>query len=265
MSMPGASASNWDPWLQRALKAARAGTDALRSARAEARIVETKSAPGDFVTTADVASNEAILEVVDASDTQVGLVCEDHPDRPSDTGLRWVVDAVDGTGNLALGIPHFAVSIALEERVEDGWEPRVGVVHDPNRDEVFWAVDGGGAWLGDTRLSIRPPCPVDDAVVATEYAYTAEGRTRQARNLTALLPAVRSVRSTGSSALDLAWVAAGRLDAFLEDELERWDWAAGALISREAGAECTPWGTGVLCAGPALAAELRALITTEEF
>ncbi|MEU6145640.1 inositol monophosphatase family protein [Streptomyces sp. NPDC047081] len=260
-----AGVSDWDPWLAHALEAARAGAEALRTAHAEARIIEMKSAPGDFVTTADVASNEAILKVIDRAGAQVSLLSEDDAERSSGTGLRWVVDALDGTSNLTLGIPHYVVSIALEEHVGDVWAPRVGVVHDPNRDEVFWAIDGCGAWLGKSRISVRPPCPARDAVVATEYAYTAEGRTRQARTLAALLPAVRSVRSSGSSALNLAWVAAGRLDAFLEDELERWDWAAGALISREAGAHCTPWGTGVLCAGPALAAELRALVNTEEY
>ncbi len=150
-----------------------------------------------------------------------------------------------------------AVSVACEQAHDGRWWALVGVVHDPFRDETFTAVRGGGARLGAESLSVNEPVQPAGALVATGFSYHAASRARQAAQLGALLPRVRDIRSYGSAALELCCTAMGRTDGYYEDELSRWDWAAGALIASEAGATVSPLGSGVICAGPTLYRFLR--------
>jgi myo-inositol-1(or 4)-monophosphatase len=167
-----------------------------------------------------------------------------------------VLDPLDGTVNYLYGIPAWCVSVACEDA--DG--ALVGVVRDPVHDVTYRASRGGGSWSGTTRLAVNDPVPLRRALVATGFAYDARVRARQARMLAEVLPQVRDVRRAGSAALDLCAVAAGRADGYYEDTTSRWDWAAGALIAAEAGATVTPLRDGVIAAGPALHADLVALL-----
>ncbi|GGN87107.1 inositol monophosphatase [Actinoplanes lobatus] len=255
-----------DPALSRqlltvAVRAAHAGGAVLARAGATAP-ARHKSSPTDPVTEVDLASEAAIVAVLAADRPGDGLLGEEGATRTSRTGLRWVIDPVDGTTNLLYGSPHVTVSIAVERQAADGsWQPVAGVVHDPARSETFTATRGGGAHLNGEPIRANDPVPLDRALVATGFAYGSASRDRQAQTVRALLSRVRDVRSHGSAALELCWLAAGRCDAYYEDELARWDWAAGALVAAEAGATVTPLATGVLAAGPTLHPALVAALT----
>jgi myo-inositol-1(or 4)-monophosphatase len=178
------------------------------------------------------------------------------------SGVRWVVDPLDGTTNYLYGYPSFAVSIAAES---DG-EMVVGVVHDPSRAETFTAMRGAGAFLNDRQLSVAGPPTLATALVGTGFSYVAARRLWQAAVLTHVLPAARDVRRSGSAALDLCWVAAGRLDAFYEWGLQPWDVAGGGLVAAESGAILSTLlgGTSMtditVAAPPQLDDELRAVL-----
>jgi myo-inositol-1(or 4)-monophosphatase len=209
--------------------------------------VGVKSSATDPVSAADRASERLIARRLLEARPDDGLVGEEgQAPRASRSGLTWVVDPLDGTVNFLYGIPTWAVSIACVDA--DGG--LVAVVHDPNRDETFVAVRGGGAWLGDRRLGVTHVDDLAATLVATGFAYDPAVRVEQGRWAAALLPRVRDIRRSGSAALDLAWVGAGRIDAFLEVGLGVWDWAAGALIVTEAGGlvshHVRPIGTRVL-------------------
>jgi myo-inositol-1(or 4)-monophosphatase len=166
------------------------------------------------------------------------------PKKPSENWTwRWLVDPLDGTTNFLHGIPHWAISIALERRHADGSaEVAAGVVYCPVNDEMFWAEKGGGAFLNERRLRVSARREVKDALFATGIpfaAVTPRNRLAFARTLGSIMPVAAGVRRFGSAALDLAWVAAGRYDGFWELGLKAWDVAAGALIVREAGGTVT--------------------------
>jgi myo-inositol-1(or 4)-monophosphatase len=238
--------------LDLAVRAALAGGAVVRSATG-VRPAAHKSSATDPVTDIDLASEAAITELLTVARPQDGLLGEEGAARAGTSGLRWVVDPVDGTTNLVYGSPHVTVSIAVEEQIPDGtWRGLVGVVHDPARAETFTAVRGHGARLNGAPIRVNDPVPLDRALVATGFAYRSTSRARQASTLCALLGRIRDIRSHGSAALELCWLAAGRCDAYYEDELAPWDFAAGALIAAEAGATVTALGAGVLAAGPAL-------------
>lgn len=140
----------------------------------------------------------------------------------------------------------------------------MAVVHDPSLAETFTAIRGRGAWLNGDPIAVNDPVALPAALVATGFAYGSASRARQAATLGPLVVSARDIRGTGSAALALSWVAAGRCDAYYEDELAPWDWAAGALIAAEAGALVSPLGTGVLAAGAALYPALAELVTASE-
>ena len=168
-------------------------------------------------------------------------------------------DPLDGTISYLYGYPHWCVSVALE----DDAGVLVGAVYDPNRDELFAAVRGEGATLNGEPARVREQAPLERALVATGFGYDASRRALQAEIVGALLPRIRDIRRAGSAALDLAWLAAGRLDAYFERGLNPWDWAAGSLLVQEAGGtvEELPGEPYGLVAGPAgLVAELRPLV-----
>ncbi|WP_129840940.1 inositol monophosphatase family protein [Streptomyces sp. RFCAC02] len=246
-----------------AVRAAHRGGAELAARAGRATGVGHKSTPTDPVTDADRASEAAVTELLTAERPGDGLLGEEGAERPSETGLRWVLDPLDGTVNHLYGIPHTAVSVACERLGDDGvWRAVAGVVCDPARGETFTATLGGGARLNGAPVRVNDPVPPPSALVATGFAYGAGSRARQAAVVPGLLPRIRDIRSGGSAALELCWVACGRTDAYYEDELAPWDTAAGALIAAEAGARTTVLPpSGVLAAGPALHAELAALLT----
>jgi myo-inositol-1(or 4)-monophosphatase len=176
--------------------------------------------------------------------------------------VQWIIDPLDGTTNYLYGYPTFAVSIAAEI---DG-EPAVGVVHDPSRGETFSAVRGRGALLNGERLHVRRAPALATALVATGFSYVGLRRAWQAALLTNVLPVARDIRRSGAAAIDLCWVAAGRVDAFYEWGLQPWDVAGGGLVATEAGAIVRTLAGGpsttdiTVAAPPQLIDELCALL-----
>jgi myo-inositol-1(or 4)-monophosphatase len=191
----------------------------------------SKSSETDLVSDADREAERAIRELLAAERPRDGLLAEEGSSSEPDSGRRWVVDPLDGTINFLYGFPAWAVSIALE----DGEGLAVAVVHSPVHAETFHAVRGEGAWLGERRLRVRESTRLGTAMVATGFSYEAERRAEQAEVIRRVLPRARDIRRAGAAALDLAWVAAGRLDAFYERGLKTWDLAAGQLLVEEAG------------------------------
>ena len=217
-----------------ATDAARAAGDLLAERfGGPARGVESKSSRTDLVSDADRDAEALILDMIAAGRPGDAIVAEEGggADGVGDAALRWVIDPLDGTTNFLWGIPHWSVSIA----VSDAEGPRVGVVHDPTRGETFTAVRGAGADLGGRPLWLDDAPALAEALVGTGFNYRADERARQGARAAAVLPAVRDIRRFGSAALDLAWLAAGRMDAYYESGLNEWDWAAGRLLVTEAG------------------------------
>ncbi|MEY9844866.1 inositol monophosphatase family protein [Streptacidiphilus sp. MAP5-3] len=212
--------------------ASRAGT-LLRDGRpVNLGVAATKSSAVDVVTEMDIAAEKLITELIAERRPDDGLLGEEGASREGTTGVRWVIDPLDGTVNYLYGLPAWCVSIAVEL---DG-EVVVGVVDIAPRGERVHAVRGGGAYLNGHALSIRPAPPMDQALVATGFGYLRDRRARQAEVVAALLPSLRDIRRGGSAAVDLCDVAAGRLDGYYERGLNPWDYSAGALIAAEAGA-----------------------------
>lgn len=245
--------------LDVAVAAARAAGDVLveRYERG-ARGVVTKSSPTDLVSEADLAAERAIRDVLAARAPDDGIMGEEGDDVAGTSGRRWIVDPLDGTVNYLFAIPQWCVSVACEGEV--------GVVFDPLRDELFTAV-GGRASLGGEPLRGPERRDLGTAMVATGFGYDADVRAAQAAVVARLLPQVRDIRRLGSAALDLAWTAAGRYDAYYEYGLNAWDRAAGDLLCAAAGLEVRDLpplpgtGAGVLVARPELVDELAAIIT----
>jgi myo-inositol-1(or 4)-monophosphatase len=189
--------------------------------------------PGDFVSTADLRAERTIRGELTRARPGYGLLFEEGGgETGSDTRHRWIVDPLDGTTNFLHGIPHFAISIALER---DG-EIVAGIVYDPTRDEMFWAEKGVGAYVNDRRLRVSARRNLGDAVIATGIPFRERGNhPAYLTTLSAVMARTSGVRRFGAAALDLAYVAAGRYDGFWEFGLSPWDIAAGLLLVREAG------------------------------
>ncbi|WP_282696002.1 inositol monophosphatase family protein [Streptomyces sp. CC208A] len=219
--------------LDLALEAARRAGALLRDGRPDdLAVAATKSSAIDVVTEMDIAAEKLITGFLAEHRPQDGLLGEEGASTPGTSGVRWVIDPLDGTVNYLYGLPSWAVSIAAER---DG-ETVVGVVEAPMRGETYRAVLGGGAYLGDRRLAVRTAPPFEQALLATGFGYVQARRAHQAEVVREVLPLVRDIRRGGAAAIDLCDVAAGRLDAYYERGLNPWDYAAGALIAREAGA-----------------------------
>jgi myo-inositol-1(or 4)-monophosphatase len=243
-----------------------AGALVARGRASAADSVDVKSTPVDVVTAVDRAAEELIVGRLLAARPDDGVLGEEGAARPGTSGVRWVVDPIDGTVNFLYGIPAYAVSIAAEV---DG-QVRAGVVLDVAAGELFTATAGGGAQLvtPDATVALdgsRPPS-LDQALVATGFGYAAELRRQQGAAVARLLPQVRDIRRFGSSALDLCAVAAGRVDAYYELGLSPWDHAAGALVAAEAGVVVTglagrPFGEPMAIAvAPSIAEPFLALL-----
>jgi myo-inositol-1(or 4)-monophosphatase len=232
---------------QLAVEAAQAAGALLSQARHGARAsVESKSSLTDMVTEMDRASEDLIARTILAARPEDGFLAEEGTTGGGTSGVRWVVDPLDGTTNYLYGFPIWAVSIAAEV---DG-QAVAGAVHDPSHDETFTAVKGEGARCNGRPLRVEGPEELSTALVGTGFSYDAATRGRQAAELAGIIPAVRDVRRGGAASLDLCWVALGRLDLYYERGLQPWDWAAGILVATEAGAVTVALDDGTLVAGP---------------
>jgi len=212
----------------------------LLARRAKRPRIEYKGAI-DLVTASDRASQALIHRRLEAAFPGHDVLSEEGLDTAAGSPFRWVVDPLDGTTNYAHGFPVWCVSIALE--VEG--RVRVGAIYNPNLDELFWGVSGGGAWLGERRLRVSGAMSLGKALLATGFPY--DVRTRRDlhfERFTSFCLAAQAVRRAGAAALDLAQVAAGRFDGFWEARLHPWDVAAGTLLVEEAGGRVTQYDGG---------------------
>ncbi len=221
-------------------RAARKAAPRLRRDYGEVEQLQvSRKGPADFVSMADERAERTIVEELRHARPDWRLTLEEggeiegDPDKP-----RWIVDPLDGTSNFLHGIPHFSVSIAVEDPRGAGGRPEItqALVYQPLTDESFWAEKGRGAWLNERRLRVSARRDLCDALIATGVPYKGHGHLERFQKiLGAVSPEVAGIRRLGSAALDLAWVAAGRFDGFWEEDLRFWDIAAGILLVREAG------------------------------
>jgi myo-inositol-1(or 4)-monophosphatase len=236
-----------------------AGAQLLEAFAGPAKEVVAKSTPTDLVSAADEAAQDLIRSRLAAARPDDGFLGEEGGDETGSSGLRWIVDPLDGTINFLFGIPQWAVSIAVEDA--DG--VLAGVVYDPPRGELWAADRDGPATLDGEPIQASSRTELGTALISTGFGYDAEVRRAQAAQIAALLPDVRDVRRFGAAALDLAWCAAGRYDAYFERGVHRWDIAAGGLICERAGLavetlpEQPPQAEGILVATQALIVTLR--------
>ncbi len=226
------------------IKAARkAGRSLVKDFREVENLQVSAKGPGDFVSRADMAAEEILREELTAARPNYGWLGEESGETPgTDPTRRWIVDPLDGTTNFLHGMPHWAVSVALEHK----GEIVAGVVFDAAKDEMFYAEKGAGAWLNDSqRLRVSGRSRMIESVFATGVPF-AGGKYLPAtlQDLARLMPECAGVRRWGAAALDLAYVAAGRYDGYWERGLKPWDIAAGIVIAREAGAMVEPLRQG---------------------
>ena len=244
-----------------AARAVRAGAEAALAAAREGGLdVETKLSPADLVSRADTAAEQAIASILRAERPHDGLLGEEGASAPGDGRRRWVVDAIDGTFNFLSGIPHWCVAVGLED---DG-EPTTAAVYDPSADELFLAAPGHPTTVNDAPARVRTGRTLRQAGVAT---YLREDKSRDRETwLARLVDHTGVVRAGGAGTLELAWVAAGRVDAWAQPNVSAWDWVPGAALVRHAGGVATvlegepAWHL----AGPEqLVAELASLVPRE--
>jgi myo-inositol-1(or 4)-monophosphatase len=225
----------------------------------------SKSSDTDLVSDADRGAERAVRDLLALERPDDGLLAEEGSRSEAASGRRWIVDPLDGTINFLYGFPAWGVSVALE----DTEGVAVGVVLDAVRDECFMAERGRGARVRDadgevTPLRVGARRELGRALVATGFSYEPARRAVQAEVVRTILPRVRDIRRAGAAALDLSWLAAGRVDAYYERGLNPWDWAAGRLLVEEAGGtivdlEGDPHGL-IAAATPELLAELAELV-----
>lgn len=245
-----------------AVQLAEGAAAVVRGHRPATLAVSAKSTPTDLVTGADRASEQWLVERIADLRPHDSVVGEEGARRHGTSGVGWVLDPLDGTVNYVLGLPRYAVSVA----VEMGGQVIAGAVCDAASGEMFHARIGCGAYLGDTRLVGPRKVPLAQAVVGTGFGYDPVHRARQGAVVARLLPRVADIRRLGAASLDMCGVAAGRLDAYFEAGLNRWDYAAGVLIATEAGCTAsglrrrTPSSRFVAVAGAELAGQWFALL-----
>lgn len=228
-------------YLETCEKAARTGGSILSQMLGRARIWE--KGHNDLVTEADLASQQAIRDVLLSRFPGHEFVGEETPgalellsaDQGDDPPFRWIVDPLDGTMNFAHGMPGYAVSVALER----GGEVLAGVVYDPRSDECFRAAANRGAEFNGSRLRTSGCRQLSDALMAVSFAAQVSPRSLEVRRFVEIVQLCQSIRRLGSAALNLCYVAAGRLDGYVASSVKAWDVAAGALIVREAGGAVT--------------------------
>src|ERR1700722_9134404 len=285
VTRPGSPAPDPAVLLELACAVALEAGELLRSGHGQVKVVQTKSSPTDVVTQMDQAAEELIRRRILAARPGDAILGEEggQPDAVADSGVRWVVDPLDGTVNYLYGLPDWSVSIGAEVN----GDVVAGAVSVPMQQSLFSARAGGGAWLPAgggappppslphpgagapaAAVSGPPGVPLARALVGTGFGYAAARRAVQGRVVAAVLPQVRDIRRGGSAAVELCSVAAGRLDAYYERGLNPWDSAAGGLIAQEAGARLgglpgRPAGESMtLAAAPALFTALHDLLVS---
>ena len=262
----GATATSPAALAAFAVRLATGAADLIRAARdtADGPVLraDSKSTETDLVTATDRASERWLVERILATRPDDGVLGEEGSDRPGSSGVRWIVDPIDGTVNFVLGLPQYAVSVAAEV---DGTVV-AGAVTNVVTGEVFRGWAGGGAYLGDRTLHGPRAVPLERAVIGTGFSYSAQQRARQVAVVASLLPRIADIRRLGSASLDLCAVAAGRLDGYFEAGLSPWDCAAGLVIAAEAGVVLSglrgraAGGPFTVVAGERCAADLIALL-----
>jgi len=224
--------------------------------------ISTKSTDTDLVTNLDLWAEDHIVARLRAARPDDAIFGEEGANIAGTSSVTWCIDPIDGTVNFVHAIPGFCVSIAA---LVDG-RAVAGVVASPLHDEVFTATLGGGAWCNGMRISCSEPPSLSRAIVATGFGYDPERRVRQAEVVARTIGHIADIRRFGAAALDLCWVAAGRVDAYWEVGLNPWDHAAGALVAREAGAVVTgldeddPSEAFTLAAAPGIREELAEVL-----
>ncbi|WP_149140875.1 inositol monophosphatase family protein [Gemmobacter caeruleus] len=221
------------------IKAARkAGRSLVKDFREVENLQVSAKGPGDFVSKADREAERIIREELMTARPTYGFLGEEGGETAgADPTRRWIVDPLDGTTNFLHGIPHWAVSIALEHK----GEIVSAVVFDAAKDELFWAEKGAGSWMNDKRLRVSGRRHLHEALFSTGVPFAAKpGLPTTLQDLARLMPATAGMRRLGSASLDLAWVAAGRYDGFWERGNKPWDVAAGILLVKEAGGMVAP-------------------------
>ena len=231
----------------------------------------SKKGPADFVTQADLRAERRLREELESARPDIGFLLEESAKKGEKIGKGavWVGDPLDGTTNFLHGLPHFAVSLALVE----GGEPKAAVIYDPIKEELFMAERGQGAYLNDHRLRVSGRRHLEGSLLATGIPFKgAKDHPQFLKELEAAMGATAGVRRWGAASLDLAYVAAGRYDGFWERDLQPWDWAAGALLVREAGGFVTQIdgrtfdleGPSVLASNPDINLALRKLLSGKQ-
>jgi myo-inositol-1(or 4)-monophosphatase len=216
------------------IKAARkAGRSLAKDFREVENLQVSRKGPGDFVSKADIAAEAILKEELMGARPTYGWMAEEGGETPGeDPTRRWIVDPLDGTTNFLHGLPHWAVSIALEHK----GKVIAGVIYDPTKDELFFAEKGAGAWMNESRIRTSGRNRLIESIFATGLPFAGRADLPETlQDLARLLPACAGVRRFGSAALDMAYVASGRYDGFWERRLKPWDLAAGIIIVQEAG------------------------------
>jgi myo-inositol-1(or 4)-monophosphatase len=222
-----------EPIINIAVEAARsAGNIIMRSLSRPDKVKIGTKGPGDYVTDTDQRAEQEIINIVRKAYPKHGFLAEESGEQKGED-YQWIIDPLDGTRNFIHGFPHFAISIAVvhKNKIEHG------VIYDPVRQELFTASRGKGAKINEQRIRVGARKHLDDCLLGTGFAYRHKDKNNPVPTqiLEAILPICSDIRRTGSAALDLAYVASGRLDGFWEMGLHSWDIAAGILLVKEAG------------------------------
>ena len=233
----------------------------LLSMRREPLTARSKSSATDQVSAADDAAQHLIIDAISRARPLDGILAEEGIRTTSTSGLTWVVDPLDGTTNYLRGYPGWAVSICVRNKDE----PVVAVVLDPVARASYEAIRGDGATRNGDAIHVSDVTQPGEALLATGFSYIADRRRSQAALMSAVLPQVADIRRGGAASLELCHVAEGAVDAFAENDLVEWDWAAGALIVREAGGVTAQWSggehvSGIIASTPGLMPALSTLL-----
>ena len=246
------------PMLNIAIRAARkAGNHIAKSLENVEKIESTLKGTNDFVTNVDKEAETIIIDTIKSSYPEHCIVAEENGlINGKDKDVQWIIDPLDGTSNFVKGLPHFAVSIAV--RIKGKTE--VACVYDPMLNELFTAQRGAGAQLNNARIRVKQPKDLQGAIIATGFPFKQKQHSESYfKIMSAMFVEVADFRRAGSAALDLCYVAAGRVDGYFELGLKPWDIAAGELIAREAGAIITDFagGTEYIKSGNVVASSAR--------
>jgi myo-inositol-1(or 4)-monophosphatase len=235
---------------------------ALLMQRPDSFTFTEKSSAVDFATQMDQQAETLIVKSLLAARPDDGIIAEEGAAQQSKSGITWVIDPLDGTVNYLYGLPGWNISIAAKDQSD----VIAAVVYAPTIDSLWRATKGGGAFLNNKSIKCSEPVNLNLALIATGFSYDLELRKEQGARIQKLIPQIRDLRRNGAAAVDLCYVAMGAVDAYFENSLKEWDFAAGGLIATEAGAVISgrtggaPDGDMVVCAGPSLHAQLLAQI-----